>query len=196
MKIGKFDFLLQQKYSKMQIKALAVFCGSKEGNDPLFTAHTRQLGAIMAQHNIRLIYGGGNVGQMGIIADTVLLNGGTATGVIPQLLVERERSHKGLTQLETVTDMHTRKKRMYELCDAAVILPGGYGTLDEFFEMITWNNLAIHDKMIFVLNTHSFYTHLLMHIKRMYEAGFLYEDPSLKIKVLSAPEELLPYLQC
>ncbi|ANH80121.1 Rossman fold protein, TIGR00730 family [Niabella ginsenosidivorans] len=175
----------------MPIKALAVFCGSKEGRDPLFTEHTRQLGVIMSRHNIQLVYGGGNVGQMGVIADAVLGGGGEATGVIPQLLVDRERSHKGLTQLEIVPDMHTRKKRMYELCDAAVILPGGYGTLDEFFEMITWNNLAIHDKMIFVLNTNGFYTHLLMHIQKMYEAGFLYEDPSLKIKVLNEPEDIL-----
>ncbi|WP_018628026.1 TIGR00730 family Rossman fold protein [Niabella aurantiaca] len=179
----------------MGIKSLAVFCGSKEGADPLFTEHTAQLGTLMAQYGVTLVYGGGNVGLMGTVANAVLAGGGTAMGVIPQLLADRERSHKGLTQLEIVPDMHTRKRKMYELCDAGVILPGGYGTLDEFFEMITWNNLAIHDKTIFVLNTNDYYTHLLMHIKKMYSEGFLYEDPWEKIRVLSSPQELGGYLK-
>lgn len=178
----------------MRIKSLAVFCGSKDGADPLFAEHTAQLGALMAQYGVTLVYGGGNVGLMGTVANAVLAGGGTAIGVIPQLLADRERSHKGLTQLEIVPDMHTRKRKMYELCDAAVILPGGYGTLDEFFEMITWNNLAIHDKMIFVLNSNDYYTHLLMHIRKMYDEGFLYEDPWGKIRVLTSPKELERYL--
>lgn len=178
----------------MGIKSLAVFCGSKEGRDPLFTIHTAELGALMAARCLTLVYGGGNVGLMGTIANAVLAGGGTAIGVIPQLLADRERSHKGLTRLEIVGDMHTRKRKMYELCDAAVILPGGYGTLDEFFEMITWNNLAIHDKILFVLNTNDYYTHLLMHIRKMYEEGFLYEDPWEKIIVIKEPGELEQYL--
>ncbi|MBO9619810.1 MAG: TIGR00730 family Rossman fold protein [Niabella sp.] len=178
----------------MPIQALAVFCGSKEGTDPLFTQHTEALGTLLARQNITLIYGGGNVGLMGTVANTVLKGGGKVIGVIPQLLADRERSHKGLTELLVVQDMHARKKKLYELCDAALILPGGYGTMDEFFEMITWNNLAIHNKRIFILNTNDFYRHLLAHIKQMHAAGFLYELPWEKIKVLSEPGELLPYL--
>lgn len=178
----------------MAINSLAVFCGSRDGGDALFAAHTRELGELMAENNITLIYGGGNVGLMGVIADAVLSGGGNTIGVIPQLLVDRERSHKGLTDLQVVPDMHTRKRRMYELCDAAVILPGGYGTLDEFFEMITWNNLAIHDKMIFVLNTNGFYTHLLAHINRMFDEGFLYDNPWEKIILIEEPSEIKSYL--
>lgn len=178
----------------MPIQALAVFCGSRDGSDPLFTQHTEALGTLIARHNITLIYGGGNIGQMGTVANAALKNGGKAVGVIPQLLADRERSHKGLTELLIVPDMHARKKKLYELCDAAIVLPGGYGTLDEFFEMITWNNLAIHDKLIFILNTNDFYTHLLAHIKKMYTEGFLYEQPWEKIIVLNEPGELLPYI--
>ncbi|MGJ7033914.1 TIGR00730 family Rossman fold protein [Niabella hirudinis] len=178
----------------MRIRSLAVFCGSKGGQDPLFITHTAELGAIMAAKGLTLVYGGGNVGLMGTVANAVLAGSGRVIGVIPQLLADRERSHKGLTQLEIVPDMHTRKKRMYELSDAAVILPGGYGTLDEFFEMITWNNLAIHDKILFVLNTSNYYTHLLMHIRKMYDEGFLYQDPWEKIRMLSSPQELEQYL--
>ncbi|AHF15390.1 LOG family protein [Niabella soli DSM 19437] len=176
------------------MQALAVFCGSKDGNDPLFTQHTEALGTLMARHNVTLIYGGGNVGLMGTIANAVLNGGGKVTGVIPQLLADRERSHEGLTELLIVPDMHTRKRKLYEWCDAAIILPGGYGTLDEFFEMVTWNNLAIHDKLIFILNTNDFYTHLLAHIEKMYAEGFLYEWPWEKIRVLSEPGALLPYI--
>ncbi|MFT4093977.1 MAG: TIGR00730 family Rossman fold protein [Niabella sp.] len=168
----------------MLIKSLAVFCGSQEGSDPSFAQQTELLGNWMAAENIRLVYGGGNVGLMGIVANAVLTGGGTATGVIPQILDKRERSHKTLTELLVVADMHTRKRKMYELCDAAVILPGGYGTLDELFEMITWNNLSIHDKNIYIININGYYDHLLAHIETMLQSGFLYEDPMRKITVV------------
>lgn len=174
----------------MLIKAVAVFCGSQAGNNELFTSHAEELGNLLAQKNIKLIYGGGNVGLMHSVANAALENSGEVIGVIPHILDKRERSHRGLTELLVVDDMHTRKKKMYELCDAAIILPGGYGTLDELFEMITWNNLSLHDKHIFILNSAGYYNHLLAHINTMDVGGFLYENPMERITVIDSPKEL------
>jgi uncharacterized protein (TIGR00730 family) len=177
-----------------RIRSLAVFCGSKDGASPLFREHAAELGKLMAQTNVTLIYGGGNVGIMGTIADTVMGHGGKAIGVIPQVLVEWERQHNALTELFIADDMHSRKKKMYELCDAAIILPGGFGTLDEMFEMITWNQLSIHDKQIFILNSGGFYDHLIAHIGVMQKAEFLYEAAQKRLTVIDAPSALIPYL--
>jgi len=174
----------------MLIKSIAVFCGSQAGKEELFAREARTLGLWLAFKNIKLVYGGGNVGLMGAVANAVMDSGGTVTGVIPRILDSREQSHKGLTELLVVENMHIRKKKMYELCDAAVILPGGYGTLDELFEMITWNNLSIHDKKIFILNLNGFYDHLLAHIETMLYNGFLYENPMKNITVVKTVEEL------
>ena len=175
----------------MIINAVAVFCGSQSGGNGRFSDQSVLLGKLIAQKNIKIVYGGGNVGLMGLLANAALQEGGHVIGVIPQILDKRERSHRGLTELLVVEDMHTRKKKMYELCDASIILPGGYGTLDEFFEMITWNNLNIHDKSIFILNTDGFYNHLLDHFAMMQEQGFLYENPKERITVADCPEELI-----
>lgn len=137
----------------MQVKRVAVFCGSKNGNNPVFTADAFQLGKFMAENDITLIYGGGNKGLMGAIANAVMDHGGKAIGVIPEVLLEWEHQHEGITELHVVKDMHIRKKMMYELCDAAIVLPGGNGTLDELFEMLTWNTLNIHNKKIILLNS-------------------------------------------
>lgn len=171
-------------------KTIAVFCGSQNGNDALFCKQTKLLGEWMAGKRIKIVYGGGNVGLMGILANAALACGGSVIGVIPGILDNRERSHKGLTELLVVDNMHTRKKKMYELSDAAIILPGGYGTLDELFEMITWNNLSIHDKHIYILNINEFYDHLLAHIERMQQSGFLYENYLMRITVVKDVEEL------
>ncbi len=120
----------------------------------------------MGKHNITLIYGGGRKGLMGAVADSVLKCGGKVMGVIPELLIGWEHQHTGLTDLQIVQDMHSRKKIMYDMCDAAIILPGGYGTLDEMFEMLTWNTLKIHNKKIILLNTAGFYDHLIAHIEQ------------------------------
>lgn len=176
------------------IKSMAVFCGSQSGQKEIFTDHAEQLGKLLAEKKIKLIYGGGNVGLMGSVANTSLENGGEVVGVIPHILDKMKRSHTGITKLLMVEDMHTRKKKMYELCDAAIILPGGYGTLDELFEMITWNNLSIHDKRIFILNSDGYYDHLLKHIEEMYNAGFLYENPAENITVIQEPDELAEFL--
>src|SRR5262249_50800105 len=130
----------------MPITSLAVFCGSRDGVNGVYALHAQELGEIMATQNVGMIYGGGSFGIMGVVADAVMQNDGKVIGIIPHILVEWEHQHHGITELIIVDDMHERKKKMYELCDAAIILPGGFGTLDELFEMLTWNQLSIHDK--------------------------------------------------
>jgi uncharacterized protein (TIGR00730 family) len=178
----------------MQIKSLAVFCGSKSGNNPLFENHAKELGYILAGKNITLIYGGGNKGIMGAVANAVLEKNGKVTGIIPQLLTDREHSHHGITELIIVEDMHVRKKMLYEKCDAAIILPGGFGTLDELFEMLTWNQLSIHNKKIFILNTAGFYNPLLAHAKMMQDENFLYDAIEDRMTVITSPGELQDFL--
>lgn len=177
----------------MHIKSLAVFCGSKSGNQPVYLQHATELGAIMASRQITLIYGGGGSGIMGAVADAVMTHGGRVTGIIPQGLVDKEHQHHDITELTVVDDMHERKKQLYALCDAAIILPGGFGTLDELFEILTWNQLSIHDKSIFILNSEGFYDRLLSHIEWTNKSGFLYDAPQ-EIIVLREPGELLSYL--
>ena len=178
----------------MAIKSLAVFCGSKTGNNPLFEAHAKELGQILADKKVTLIYGGGNKGIMGAVANAALENNGKVIGIIPQVLLEWEAHHNGITELIVVDNMHTRKKMLYEKCDAAIILPGGFGTLDEFFEMLTWNQLNIHNKKIFILNTAGFYNHLLAHAKTMQQESFLYDTVEERITIINLPEAMKIYL--
>ena len=178
----------------MKINSLAVFCGSKNGNNPVYINHAKDLGKLLAKKNITLIYGGGSTGIMGAVADAMMEGGGKVIGIITKKLVDWEHQHKGITDLSIVDDMHIRKQRMYDLCDAAVILPGGVGTLDEFFEMVTWNQLSIHDKKIYIINSDNFFDFLLKHIQQMEKQGFLYESVLERITVLDEPEQLLQYL--
>ena len=178
----------------MKITSLAVFCGSKNGNNPVYTEHAKELGKLLAKNNIAVIYGGGSTGIMGAVADAMMEGGGKVTGVITKKLVDWEHQHQGITDLSIVDDMHIRKQKMYDLCDAAVILPGGVGTLDEFFEMVTWNQLSIHDKKIYIINSDNFFDFLLKHIQQMEKQGFLYESVLERITVLDEPEQLLQYL--
>ena len=177
----------------MQFSKVAVFCGSKSGNDPIYEEHATKLGALLGKHQVTMVYGGGKVGIMGFVADAVMQNGGKVTGVIPELLLSWEQQHTGLTDLKIVADMHVRKKMMYELCDAAIILPGGNGTLDELFELITWNTLKIHEKKIFLLNSGGFYDHLIAHLDTMLQQGFLYEDWRHKLTVCDSPEAIFAF---
>lgn len=176
------------------VERVAVFCGSKPGHSPLFVSHARQLGALMAQKHFTLVYGGGSVGIMGALADAVMEGGGQVIGVITDLLLTWEQQHTGITDLRVVPDMHTRKKMMYELSDAAIILPGGNGTLDELYEMLTWNTLQIHDKKIFLLNSGGFYAHLIAHMNQMEQEGFLYEKFSDRLKIADRPQEIISWL--
>ncbi|MDP4282815.1 MAG: TIGR00730 family Rossman fold protein [Bacteroidota bacterium] len=175
----------------MTISSLAVFCGSQSGDDPLFLEHAKQLGFLLAEKNIALIYGGGNKGMMSAVANAVLGKNGKVIGIIPKLLTGREHQHHGITELIEVPDMHTRKKMLYEKCDAALIMPGGFGTMDEFFEMLTWNQLKIHDKKIFILNTSGFYDHLIRFLYQMEEHNFLYHKIADRLTIVTSPDELI-----
>lgn len=175
----------------MAIQSLTVFCGSKNGNDPLFCEHAKQIGYLLAEKNITLIYGGGNKGIMGTVANAVLEKGGKVIGIMPRILAIPEHQHQGLTEMLEVEDMHIRKRLLYEKCDAALALPGGFGTMDEFFEMLTWNQLNIHDKKIFILNTSGFYDHLISFLHKMEDDGFLYSKIVDRLEIISSPEELV-----
>ncbi len=174
----------------MKIEAVAVFCGSKTGKNPVFDQHAAELGKYISMLNMKLVYGGGKKGLMGTVADAVLAQGGKVMGVIPKILIEWEHQHEGITELAIVPDMHTRKRMMYEMCDAAIVLPGGFGTLDELFEMVTWNQLKIHDKKIYILNSAGYYNHLINHLKLMQKEGFLYETVAERIIVCETPVEI------
>ena len=177
-----------------QIKKLAIFCGSKTGKTALYAEHAQALGKVLAEKKIELVYGGGRKGLMGIVADSVMQKAGIVRGVIPKVLTEWEHQHENLSELLVVDDMHIRKRKMYELCDAAIILPGGFGTLDELFEILTWNVLSIHDKKIFILNSGGFYNHLLQHMKFVADEGFLWGELEDQVVVLNEPEEFYKYL--
>ena len=174
----------------MKIKSLAVFCGSKNGNNPIYIKEATLVGEIAAENNITIIYGGGGVGIMKAVADGAMKKGGTVIGIIPKFLLDWEHQHKAITELIVVDDMHTRKKKLYELCDSAIILPGGFGTLDELFEMLTWNQLSIHNKKIFILNSGGFYNHLIEHLYQLEKDGFLYDKIEERITILTTPEKL------
>ncbi|MFY7965838.1 MAG: TIGR00730 family Rossman fold protein [Chitinophagaceae bacterium] len=172
------------------IQSVAVFCGSKSGNNPTFLEQTTLLGYYLGKEKIKLVYGGGSVGLMGAVANAVMENGGEVVGIIPELLVQWEQQHNGITNLIVVDNMHTRKKMMYEMSDAAIILPGGYGTLDELFEMLTWNTLKIHEMKVFILNVDGFYSNLLAHLNTMQEQGFLYDNWKDRMIVCNNVNEL------
>lgn len=178
----------------MAIESLAVFCGSKKGKSPCYSDHAKELGRLVAEQKIKMIYGGGSVGLMGVMADEVMRNGGWVTGIIPKLLVEWEVEHRAISELIICDDMHERKLKIYSKADAALVLPGGVGTLDELFEVLTWNQLTIHDKEIFILNTNHFYDALLQQLDHMKNEGFLSETSLDKLHILQNPLELVPFL--
>jgi uncharacterized protein (TIGR00730 family) len=158
------------------LKAICVYCGSNAGSKPAYTERAIALGDRIAREGMALVYGGGNVGLMGVVADAVLAAGGEVIGVIPEQLVNWEVAHKGLTRLEVVANMHERKMRMFDLADGFVALPGGFGTLDEMFEMLTWRQLGIGQKPCAFLDVEDFYAPLIGMIDRMVEERFLHPD--------------------
>ena len=158
------------------MKSLCVYCGSNAGSKPIYTERAMALGDRIAKEGLALVYGGGNVGLMGIVADAVLQAGGEVVGVIPEQLVNWEVAHKGVTRLEVVGSMHERKMRMFDLADGFVALPGGFGTLDEMFEMLTWRQLGIGNKPCAFLDVDGFYSPLMAMIDRMVEERFLHPD--------------------
>ena len=173
------------------IRSICVFCGSNAGNDPRFAAAARDCGALLAREGIALVYGGGHVGLMGVIADAVLAHGGKAIGVIPRALWDREVGHRGLTELHIVATMHERKAMMASLADAFVALPGGLGTLEEIFEVWTWAQLGIHAKPLGFLDVAGFYGALMEFLDRGADAGFIRARHRATAIVDSNPEALL-----
>ncbi len=158
------------------MKTICVYCGSNTGTDRAYATQTRALGQRMAADGVALVYGGGNVGLMGILADAVLAGGGEVIGVIPQQLVDWEVAHHGITRLEVVDSMHTRKARMFELSDGFIALPGGFGTLDEMFEMLTWRQLGLGKKPCGFLDVGGFWQPLMTMLDTMVRERFLHAE--------------------
>lgn len=168
-----------------------VFCGSSVGARPSYTAATKTLGELMARRGIGLVFGGGCIGLMGAIADSVLAHGGEAIGVIPDGLMRREIGHRGVTQLHVVESMHQRKALMADLSDAFIALPGGYGTLEEFAEIVTWSQLGIQQKPCALLNVEGYWDGLLAFLDHAVSEDFVRPENRDLILVASTPEEIL-----
>jgi uncharacterized protein (TIGR00730 family) len=149
------------------MKRICIFCGSKSGSNPKYIEAAKKIGAMLAEKKIGLVYGGASIGVMGAIADGVLNNGGEVIGIMPESLMSYEIAHKNLTELHVVSDMHTRKKLMYDKSDLFLTLPGGMGTLDEMFEILTWSQIGLHNKKCYILNLDHFYDSLLSHLQRI-----------------------------
>ena len=177
------------------MRSVCVYCGSSTGKDHVYVETAIDMGKTLAKHGLDLVYGGGNIGIMGIVADSTLNSGGRAIGVIPQALVDREIAHQGLTELHITDDMHQRKSKMAELSDAFIALPGGLGTLEEIFEIWTWNQLGLHKKPIALLNTKDYYSGLLHFLDNAVEEGFIKEAHRHLVIVNSDPQELVMQLK-
>lgn len=163
---------------------ITVFCGSSSGTEEIYKEQASLLGQTLAKQNIELVYGGANVGLMGAVADGVLNAGGKAIGVLPNFLRSKEIAHLGLTELILVESMHERKTKMNDLCDGVIALPGGFGTLEELFEMLTWAQLGLHKKPIAILNINGFYDSLIELTEVMVEKGLL-KDVNQKMLLVS-----------
>jgi len=173
------------------MKRICVYLGSNPGFDPAYTETTKALALELANRGIGLVYGGSNVGLMGRIANTCLAAGGEVIGVIPKLLVEKEVAHTGLTEIHTVESMHERKQIMADLSDGFIALPGGIGTLEEFFEALTWNQLGYHAKPCGLLDVKGYYACLADHMDRMVDQGFLVKEHRKMVMTACTPGDLL-----
>jgi uncharacterized protein (TIGR00730 family) len=178
----------------VRVKRLCVFCGSSFGSDPMYAEAARQLGEALYARGIGLVYGGAHVGLMGVIADTLMQRGGEVIGVIPTTLVDREVAHRGLSQLIVVSSMHERKAAMASHADAFVALPGGFGTLDELMEILTWAFLGLHAKPIGLLDVGGYFAGLLEFIEHMARSGFVRAADAQRLQVSQQPAELLDRL--
>lgn len=177
------------------MKRITVFCGSSFGTEAIYTEQATLLGETFAKENIELVYGGANVGLMGAVADGVLNNGGKAIGVLPNFLRSKEIAHLGLTELIVVESMHERKTKMNDLCDGVIALPGGFGTLEELFEMLTWAQLGLHKKPIAILNIDGFYDSLIQLTETMVEKGLLKEANQKMLLVSDDIDDLLKQMK-
>jgi uncharacterized protein (TIGR00730 family) len=170
------------------MRSICVFCGANFNGDPLLKHAVEELAEVLVNRNITLVFGGGKVGVMGILADAVLNGGGKAIGVIPRFLMDKEVGHPGLTELHIVENMHQRKQMMNDLCDGVIMLPGGFGTLEEFFEVLTWLQLGLHKNPVGILNVNGFYDLLLQQMDLMVEQRFL--KPANRQLVITAGDAI------
>jgi len=177
------------------MKRITVFCGSSFGTEEIYKEQATLLGQTLAKQNIELVYGGANVGLMGAVADGILNEGGKAIGVLPNFLRSKEIAHLGLTELILVESMHERKTKMNDLCDGVIALPGGFGTLEELFEMLTWAQLGLHKKPIAILNINGFYDALIELTKVMVEKGLLKEANQQMLLVSDNIDDLLDQMK-
>jgi hypothetical protein len=182
---GSKPLLLERK----RVRRMGVYCGSANGNDPAYLAEARTLGAAIAAAGLGMVYGGACVGLMGAVADAALAGGAEVIGVLPAVLSSREIAHTGLTELERVPTMHKRKARMAELADAFLILPGGYGTLDELMESVTWAQLGLHAKPCILINTAGYWDGLLGFLDSAVSAGFVKEKNRKLMRVAASAED-------
>jgi uncharacterized protein (TIGR00730 family) len=173
------------------MKRIVVFCGSSSGTDPIFETRAYETGKLLAQLGIGLVYGGARVGLMGAVADGALAHGGEVIGVLPRFLSGKEIGHAGLTDLIIVDNMHERKTKMHELSDGVIALPGGFGTMEEVFEMVTWGQLGLHRKPVGVLNVDGFYNDLAELLQTMVTKGFLKQENQRMLLFADTIEELL-----
>jgi uncharacterized protein (TIGR00730 family) len=173
------------------IRRICVYCGANAGARPAYAAAARRLGRLLGARGLGLVYGGGNVGLMGVLADAALAAGAEVLGVIPRALVARELGHQGITELRVVETMHERKAVMAELADAFVALPGGLGTLDELFEVMTWAQLGLHGKPIGLLEVEGFFAPLVAYLDRAVAEGFIRTEHRAALTVATEPEALL-----
>jgi uncharacterized protein (TIGR00730 family) len=173
------------------MKSICVYCGSSRGSSEIYAASARQLATSLVDSNLSLVYGGGNVGLMGIIADEVLLLGGHVTGVIPQALMDKEVGHTTLSKLHIVRNMHERKALMAELSDGFIAMPGGIGTLEELFEMFTWLQLGFHEKPLGLLNIDGYYDNLILFLQQTVEKKFLQKQHLDLLIIETDPGKLL-----
>jgi uncharacterized protein (TIGR00730 family) len=177
------------------MKSVCVYCGSSDGAKPLYADAARAFGHALVAHDLSLVYGGGKVGLMGVIADTVMAEGGRAIGVIPELLVSKEVGHNGLSELHVVPDMHHRKKMMADLADAFVAMPGGAGTLEELFEVFTWAQLGYHQKPVALFNIDGYYDPLIAMLEHTVQEGFMQRAYFEILQVDSDPDALIGRLE-
>jgi uncharacterized protein (TIGR00730 family) len=174
-----------------KLASLGVFCGSNTGTRPIYRAGAVALGHSLAANGTELVYGGGRVGMMGAVADAVLSGGGRVTGVIPEFLKDKELAHPAASEMIVVPDMHTRKRIMFERSAAFCVLPGGVGTLDETFEIVTWRQLHRHNKPIVLLNTDGYWSHFVGLLDRIIEEGFAHKGHDALVTVVARPEDVV-----
>jgi len=176
------------------IKSVCVYCGSRKGNKPYYEQLAQNMGQLVAEHKMQLVYGAGSIGLMGVVARAASESGAEVVGIIPQHLDEIEITQSGLAELHVTDDMHERKKMMFDRSDAFIVLPGGLGTLDETMEMMTWAQLSLHKKPIVLVNYRDFWTPLVELIRHVVDDGFADRDHADLIKVVNTAEEAIEYL--